>query len=71
MILQLVSRGIGWAFVSSHVIAESPVAKQLVTPELQFDDFDMPVAVEMIWHKQRPCGPAAQWLRERFAATRF
>tara|TARA_A100001391_G_C5007600_1_gene262398 strand:+ start:130 stop:1008 length:879 start_codon:yes stop_codon:yes gene_type:complete len=71
VILQLVRQGIGWAFVSSHVIEASPVAADLVIPELQFDDFDLPVAVELVWHKQRPCGPAAKWLRQRFAATRI
>ena len=71
VILQLVKQGIGWAFVSSYVIANSPVTADLVTPDLQFDDFDLPVALEMVWHKQRPCGPAARWLRERFAAARI
>lgn len=71
IILQLVKQGIGWAFVSRYIIENSPVAATLVTPDLQFDDFDLPVAVEMVWHKQRPCGPAAQWLRERFAAAKI
>lgn len=71
VILQLVKQGIGWAFVSSYVIEHSPVAADLVTPDLQFDNFDLPVALEMVWHKQRPCGPAAAWLRERFAAARI
>lgn len=69
VILQLVKQGIGWAFVFRYVIENSPAAAHLVTPDLQFDDFDLPVAVEMVWHKQRPCGPAAEWLRERFVAT--
>lgn len=71
VILQLVKQGIGWAFVSSYVIENSPVTADLVTPDLQFDNFDLPVALEMVWHKQRPCGPAARWLRERFAASRI
>ncbi|RYE30357.1 MAG: LysR family transcriptional regulator [Hyphomicrobiales bacterium] len=71
VILQLVKQGIGWAFVSSYVIANSPVTADLVTPDLQFDEFDLPVALEMVWHKQRPSGPAARWLRERFAAARI
>lgn len=71
VILQLVKQGIGWAFVSSYVIANSPVTADLVTPDLQFDDFDLPIALEVVWHKQRPCGPAARWLRERFAAARI
>lgn len=31
---------------------------------------DWPVALELVWHKQRPVGPAATWLRGRLAATR-
>jgi DNA-binding transcriptional LysR family regulator len=71
VILEMVKHGIGWAFVSDHVIAASPTAPDLVTPDLQFDDGDWPVALELVWHKQRPCGPAATWLRERFAAIRI
>ncbi|MDK1390022.1 LysR family transcriptional regulator, partial [Sinorhizobium sp. 8-89] len=69
VILQLVRQGIGWALVPDHVIAYSPYAPDLVTPALQFGDGQFPVALEMIWHKQRACGPAAKWLRERFAAS--
>ncbi|AKR56781.1 Cys regulon transcriptional activator CysB [Devosia sp. H5989] len=71
VILQLVKQGIGWALVPDHIIANSPVIDDLAMPELQFDDADWPVALEMVWHKQRPCGPAAEWLRERLAATRI
>ncbi len=70
VILQMVKQGIGWAFVSKYVIENSPVASELVTPDLQFDDFDLPVAVELVWHKQRPCGPAAKWLREQLAVAK-
>jgi DNA-binding transcriptional LysR family regulator len=70
VILEMVKHGIGWAFVSDHVIAASPAAPYLVTPELRFDEHDWPVALEMIWHKQRPCGPAAAWLRDRFTRAR-
>lgn len=71
VILQMVQQGIGWALVPDHIVANSPVGAELVSPKLQFDDADWPVALEMVWHKQRPTGPAAQWLRERFAATRI
>ena len=71
VILEMVKHGIGWAFVSDHVIASSPAAPDLMTPDLQFDNGDWPVALELVWHKQRPCGPAAAWLRERFAAERI
>ncbi|WBV44847.1 LysR family transcriptional regulator [Pseudoroseomonas cervicalis] len=71
VILEMVKHGIGWAFVSDHVIAASPAAPALVTPDLQFDNGDWPVALELVWHKQRPAGPALRWLRERFAAARI
>ena len=66
----MVKHGIGWAFVTDHVIAASLTAPYLVTPDLQFDAGDWPIALELVWHKQRSCGPAAAWLRERFAAER-
>ncbi len=71
VILQMVKQGIGWALVPDHIIANSPVVEDLVTPDLQFDDADWPVALEMVWHKQRPSGPAGAWLRERFRADRL
>ena len=71
MILELVKHGIGWAFVTDHVIASSLTAPYLVTLDLQFDAGDWPIALELVWHKQRPCGPAAAWLRARFAAERI
>ncbi|MBT0780410.1 LysR family transcriptional regulator [Paracoccus sp. pheM1] len=71
VILQMVRQGIGWALVPDHIIDNSPVRDELVTPPLQFDGADWPVALELVWHKQRPSGPAARWLRERFAAMRI
>ena len=71
VILQLVRRGIGWALVPDHIIRESPVREDLAIPPLRFDGADWPVALELVWHKQRPSGPAARWLRERFTARRI
>jgi DNA-binding transcriptional LysR family regulator len=36
VILEMVKHGIGWAFVTDHVIASSLTAPDLVTPDLQF-----------------------------------
>lgn len=71
VILQLVRRGIGWALVPDHIIRESTVREDLAIPPLRFDGADWPVALELVWHKQRPSGPAARWLRERFTARRI
>ncbi|SDO82893.1 DNA-binding transcriptional regulator, LysR family [Ralstonia sp. 25mfcol4.1] len=65
VIVELVKRRLGWAFVPWHVAANSPAAAGLVSPQLTFQDQDWPVAMEIVWHKQRPLGKAATWLKER------
>lgn len=65
VIVELVKRRLGWAFVPWHVAANSPAAAGLVSPQLTFQDQDWPVAMELVWHKQRPLGKAATWLKER------
>lgn len=71
VILQILTRGIGWAFIPEHILQDSPLAPQLVMPKLQFDKGAHPVALELIWNKRRRQGPAAQWLQECFAKSRF
>jgi len=68
VILQILHRGIGWALIPAHILGNSPLARELATPPLQFDEGAHRVALELIWNKQRPAGPAAKWLREQFAA---
>ncbi len=67
VILQILQQGIGWALIPAHILENSPLASRLAMPVLQFDEGAHPVALELIWHKQRPAGPAAKWLREQFA----
>lgn len=64
VIVELVQRNLGWAFVPEHVVASALDNGYLVSPTLEFDDQDWPVALELIWHKQRPLGKAAAWLKE-------
>ena len=71
VILQILKQGIGWALIPAHILAGSPVAPDLATPALQFDEGAHPVALELVWHKQRPVGPAAKWLRKRFATMKI
>lgn len=71
VILQILRQGVGWALIPGHIVQNSPLLPELATPALQFDRGDHPVALEMVWHKHRPTGPAAQWLRGRLAAARF
>lgn len=69
VIVELVQRNLGWAFVPGHVVAGALDNGYLVSPELAFDDHDWPVALELIWHKQRPLGKAAAWLKEAAIAA--
>lgn len=69
VILQILQQGIGWALIPAHILENSPLAPNLATPQLQFDEGAHPVALELVWHKQRPAGPAGKWLREQFAAS--
>ncbi|MBX3540479.1 MAG: LysR family transcriptional regulator [Chelatococcus sp.] len=71
VILQILKQGIGWALVPVHILKNSPVTQDLATPALQFDEGMHPVALEAVWHKQRPAGPAARWLRDRIATTKI
>ena len=67
VILQILKQGVGWALIPAHIMASSQIADELAVPELEFDEGAHPVALEVVWHKQRPAGPAAKWLRRRFA----
>lgn len=69
VILQILQQGIGWALIPEHILTNSPLVSGLATPSLQFDEGAHPVALELIWNKRRPAGPAAKWLREQFAAA--
>ncbi len=50
VIVELVKRRLGWAFVPWHIAASSPAAATLVSPRLAFGDQDWPVAMELVWH---------------------
>lgn len=62
-IVDLVQRNLGWALVPEHIVATALDKGYLVAPTLGFDDHDWPVALELIWHKQRSLGKAATWLK--------
>lgn len=69
MIVELVQRNLGWAFVPEHVVASALENGYLVSPPLEFGDHDWPVALELVWHKQRPLGKAAAWLKNAVIAA--
>lgn len=68
VILELVKHGIGWAFVSDHVLEASPTAPDIVVPPLQFDTSDRLVPLAVVWDRRRAQGAAARWLRQRLGA---
>ncbi|MCH4090032.1 LysR family transcriptional regulator [Acetobacter sp.] len=65
VILEMVKHGVGWAFISDHVLASSPAVSHIVVPELLFDAGHHQVPLSIVWHKKKVHGPAALWLRER------
>ncbi|WP_354858439.1 LysR family transcriptional regulator [Acetobacter fabarum] len=66
VILELVRHGIGWAFVSDHVLAASPAAQDIVVLEQQFDAGNRLVPLAVVWHAKGSHGVAARWLLQRF-----
>ncbi|MGB3067702.1 MAG: LysR family transcriptional regulator [Ottowia sp.] len=68
--LQLVKHNIGWALISNDVLMASDLRPDLVVPELTFDGFGLPAALDMVWSKERPRGPALRWLQEQLYEAR-
>lgn len=65
VILEMVKHGVGWAFVSDHVLASSTTAPDIVTPELAFDAGGRQVPMAVVWHRKRQSGMAMDWLKNR------
>lgn len=70
VILELVKYGVGWAFMADHVLASSLTAPDIVTPSLLFDAGYPHIPLSVVWHRKRPLGPAARWLKERLGSER-
>jgi DNA-binding transcriptional LysR family regulator len=62
---ELLMRGLGWAWLPRHVV-QYPTYQQQMT-ELVSEWTPPPLVVEMVWRRDEPLGPAAQWLAESFA----
>ncbi len=55
----------------AHHRPSRPSHRSWAIPALEFDEGAYPVALDVVWHKQRPEGPAAKWLRQRFATKKI
>lgn len=62
---ELLMRGLGWAWLPRHVVQYPTYQTQMV--ELASEWTPPALVVEMVWRRDEPLGPAAQWLAERFA----
>nr|WP_244309088.1 LysR family transcriptional regulator [Pseudomonas duriflava] len=62
---ELLMRDLGWAWLPRHVARYPTYLNHLV--ELASDWTPPPLVVELVWRRDEPLGPAAQWLAERFA----
>lgn len=68
VIIELAERNLGWALVPEHIVADALAKGSLVSPKLDFDHHSWPVAVELVWHKQKPLGVAGTWLKQAVIA---
>lgn len=64
-IAELLMRGLGWAWLPRHVVQYPTYHAQMV--ELRSEWTPPALVVELVWRRDEPMGPAAQWLAERFA----
>ncbi|MCP3750243.1 LysR family transcriptional regulator [Pseudomonas sp. SBB6] len=62
---ELLMRGLGWAWLPRHVVQYPTYQTQMV--ELASEWTPPALVVELVWRRDEPLGPAAQWLAERFA----
>jgi DNA-binding transcriptional LysR family regulator len=62
---ELLMRGLGWAWLPRHVVQYPTYHAQMV--ELCSEWTPPALVVELVWRRDEPLGPAAQWLAERFA----
>ncbi len=62
---ELLMRGLGWAWLPRHVVQYPTYQSQMT--ELVSEWTPPPLVVEMVWRRDEPLGPAAQWLSESFA----
>jgi DNA-binding transcriptional LysR family regulator len=62
---ELLMRGLGWAWLPRHVVQYPAYQAQMV--ELDSDWTPPPLVVELVWRRDEPLGPAAEWLGRCFA----
>lgn len=61
---ELLMRGLGWAWLPRHVVQYPAYQHQMI--ELCSEWTPPALVVEMVWRRDEPLGPAAQWLAECF-----
>lgn len=64
MAIELLQRNLGWALMPKCAVASVLKSGALVAPALEFDHHDFLVPLELVWHKDRPLGKAATWLKQ-------
>ena len=62
--IKLLQNNLGWALLPEDAVASAIQKGSLVAPTLDFDSHDFLVPLEIIWHKNRPLGKAAMWLKQ-------
>lgn len=71
IIMELLSQGIGWAFLHETVVQEKLQTGELVELELAYQKTHILQGVDVVWTENRALGPAGSWLLEQLMALKL
>ncbi len=68
IILELLSHGLGWAFLHEAVVRDKLASGELVSLKLDCLQTDILLGVDVVWTESRQLGPAGSWMLEQLMA---
>lgn len=71
IIMELLSSGLGWAFLHRSVVQEKLDTGELVALQLAYQQPDRLQGVDVVWAENRPLGPAGSWLLEQLSLLKI
>lgn len=70
-ILELLSAGIGWAYLHQAVVEEKLASGDLVELNLAYQQADLLQGIDLIWSDSRPLGRAGQWFLQQLQRLEY
>ncbi|MBY4677330.1 LysR family transcriptional regulator [Marinobacterium arenosum] len=67
VMLSMACHKLGWALLPRHIAAEGLADGRLNELQLSFGRNTLEVGVILVWHKQKPIGPATRWLLDHLS----